>query len=48
MFDLKGNEHESVSELCNKNNASYDNHNTATVSGKIKIHLNYVLSAFTE
>lgn len=25
-----------------------DNHNTATVSGEIKIHLNYVLSAFSE
>ena len=39
MLDLKGDEHESVSELCNKNNASYDNYNTATVSGEIKIHL---------
>ena len=45
---MEGDEHESVSELCNENNATYDNHNTDSISGEIKVHSNYVLSTFTD
>lgn len=47
VLDLKVGEHESVSKLITRIMPD-DNHNTATVSGEIKIHLNYVLSAFSE
>lgn len=42
-----GGEHEPMSELCNKNNATNDNH-TITTSGEIRVHSNCVLPIFTD